>query len=90
MFWFTIGSIAALLTSFGFVPQVIKMIRTRSVQDISLLGLCQFGIGVLLWVLYAIHIGDAIIIAANTVGLLIILTAIAVYFLYRNKGKKAK
>ena len=36
MQWYLIGTVAALLTTFGFVPQVIKMLRTKSVKDISL------------------------------------------------------
>jgi len=33
--WYVVGSLGALLTSFGFVPQVRKMWQTKSVKDIS-------------------------------------------------------
>ena len=33
--WTVIRTIAAILTSFGFVPQVRKMWRRRSVGDVS-------------------------------------------------------
>ena len=43
--WYALGSMAAVLTSFGFVPQISKMWRTRSVKDVSPVTLGQFEIG---------------------------------------------
>ncbi|MEW5759374.1 MAG: SemiSWEET transporter [Candidatus Thermoplasmatota archaeon] len=76
MYWYIIGLTAALLTMFGFVPQVIKMVRTRSVVDISLIMLIQFSCGVFLWMLYGIHLGDVIIIFANLVTFSTLVVAI--------------
>ncbi|NYT21226.1 MAG: hypothetical protein GKC07_05430, partial [Methanomicrobiales archaeon] len=50
--WLLIGILAALLTMFGFVPQLMKMYRTKSVSDVSLGTLCQFTTGVSLWAVY--------------------------------------
>lgn len=85
MEWFIIGIAAALLTTFGFVPQIIKMYRTKSAKDVSLATLLQFSIGVLLWTLYGIHLGDLIIIAANVVTFITLVTAIAMYHHYNPK-----
>jgi len=41
IFWFFVGIVAAVLTMFGFIPQIIRMYRTRSVKDISVLTLVQ-------------------------------------------------
>lgn len=88
--WFLIGSSAALLTMFGFVPQVIKMYRTKIVRDLSLWMLVQFTIGVSLWMLYGIHIRDPIIVFANVTTLIILLISIALYLLYRNNSVNQK
>lgn len=82
MQWYIIGSMAALLTMFGFVPQVIKMFRTKSVEDVSLPMLFQFGIGVLLWTLYGIHLRNPIIVVANIVTFLTLSVAISLYIHY--------
>ena len=83
MEWYVIGIAAALLTTFGFVPQIVKMHRTKSSKDVSLITLYQFGAGVVLWVLYGIHLGDMIIIVANAVTFITLSVAIVLY--YRNR-----
>lgn len=82
MLWYFVGAAAALLTTFVFVPQVIKMLRTKSVRDISLPTFIQFSVGMSLWALYGFHLGDTIIISANIIGVLILAIAIAVYIYY--------
>ncbi len=83
-FFYVIGSIAALLTMFGFVPQVIKMFRTKVARDLSFGMLIQTSIGVFLWILYGIHIRDSIVVVANVVTLTIFIIAISLYLAYRN------
>lgn len=83
MEWYLIGIAAALLTTFGFVPQIIKMHRTKSAKDVSLVTLFQFSAGVILWTLYGIHLGDSIIIAANVITFITLVVAIIFY--YRNR-----
>ena len=87
MQWYLIGTAAALLTTFGFVPQVIKMFRTESVRDISLPTLIQFSLGMSLWALYGFHLGD-IIISANGIGVLILILAIGLYLYYAGRHLK--
>ena len=86
IFWLLLGSFAALLTTFAFVPQVIKMWRTRSVQDVSPVTLVQFILGISIWAVYGIHLGDPVIIASNVVGLTILLVALGSYFRLRRPG----
>jgi MtN3 and saliva related transmembrane protein len=86
MVWTVIGITAALLTMFGFVPQVVKMRKTKSAEDISGFTLIQFSIGAALWILYGTHLGDAIIVGANSISLVVTLTALALYVkLSKNK-----
>lgn len=86
--WYIIGSAAALLTTFGFVPQVIKMFRTKSVRDISLPTFIQFSVGMSCWALYGFHLRDIIIISANGIGVLILVVAIGSYLYYAGRHLK--
>lgn len=86
MVWEIIGYAAAFLTMFGFLPQVIKMYRTKSVNDISLLTIMQFMLGIFLWLIYGIHLKNAVIILANSVTFLIILAGLVLFLKY-SKGR---
>ena len=79
MLWMVLGIAAASLTMFGFVPQIIKIWKTHSVEDVSGLTLAQFSAGATLWILYGIHLQDFIIIGANVVSLAILLIALGFY-----------
>jgi MtN3 and saliva related transmembrane protein len=85
IFWYLLGTLAAVLTTFGFVPQIIKMQRTRSSKDVSLATLYQFSAGVILWTFYGFHIGDVIIIVANIICFLTLVVAIGFYHYYHLK-----
>jgi len=65
MFWTLIGLSAAILTSSGFVPQVIKGIRTKRLEDVATGMLVIWIAGTALWFLYGWHLGDLIIMGAN-------------------------
>jgi MtN3 and saliva related transmembrane protein len=66
-----VGFIAAIFTTFAFVPQVIKVWRTRSTADISLGMYSLFTLGVALWLAYGILLNAWPIILANIVTLLL-------------------
>jgi len=86
MQWELIGSTAAVLTMFGFVPQILKIYRTKSVEDVSLVMLLQFCLGMFLWLLYGWHIQDNILIVANSVSVLSLIATIGLFLKYR-KGE---
>jgi MtN3 and saliva related transmembrane protein len=83
MQWELIGSLAAILTMFGFVPQIIKMHRTQSVADVSLFMLMQFCLGIFLWLLYGWHIQDNILIVANAISFSTLIVGIGIFLKYR-------
>ena len=87
MAWEIVGFAAAFLTMFGFLPQVIKIYRTKSVNDISLLAILQFMLGVFLWLVYGIHLKNVVIILANSVTLVILLVALVLFLKYTSKTK---
>jgi len=64
-----IGLAAALLTTASFVPQLVRVIRTRSAKDISLAMYLAFIAGIALWLVYGLLISSLPIILANAVTL---------------------
>jgi MtN3 and saliva related transmembrane protein len=79
-----IGLCAATLTMFSFVPQVIKIYRSKSAKDVSFTMLVQFSCGATLWTVYGIFMRDGIIILANVVTLATLLAAIFLHYKYEN------
>jgi len=66
-----IGFAAAFFTTVAYVPQVLRIWRTRSTEDISLGMFVVMTIGVVLWLIYGILLGSAPVIAANGVTLVL-------------------
>lgn len=64
-----IGSLAGILTTIAFIPQVIKTWKTRSARDISLWMFLLFSTGVLLWLIYGLSLHAMPIILANGITL---------------------
>lgn len=89
MFWSVIGTSAAVLTMLSFIPQIIKALKTKSVKDVSTVTLLQFSLGALLWIIYGIHLENAIIIMANIVTLISLIILLFLYmFFHRTKNEK--
>ena len=66
-----IGFFAAFCTTIAFVPQAIKVYKSKSTKDISLYMFLIFTIGVLSWLIYGFIIFDLPIILANAVTLIL-------------------
>lgn len=69
-----LGLVAGTLTTAAFVPQVVKIWRTRSTDDISLGMFSLFNAGLFLWLGYGILIGSVPIVVSNLVTLALALT----------------
>jgi MtN3 and saliva related transmembrane protein len=65
----TVGLLAAICTTVSFVPQVLKAWRTRSTADISVGMFVLLVVGITLWLLYGVLLGDPPLILANFVTL---------------------
>ena len=46
------GYIAAVLTTAAFLPQLIKTLKTKKADDVSLITLIMFIIDVLCWIIF--------------------------------------
>ena len=66
-----LGYAAAILTTLAFVPQVMRVWRRRSADDISLAMYLLFMVGVALWALYGIRLRAVPVIAANGITFLL-------------------
>ena len=82
MEWKIIGLIAAICTTSGFIPQIIKGVRTKKLDDISPTMYFFLIFGIFLWLLYGIHLKDAIIIGANSAGLILSIVVLVLRYKY--------
>ncbi len=65
------GYFAAILTTAAFLPQLIKTIKTKSADDVSLTTLIMFCVGVLSWIIYGYEISSTPILIANLITLIL-------------------
>ena len=79
-----IGLIAAVCTTFAFIPQVMKVWKTKQTKDLSLRMYSIMFIGILLWLVYGIRIDSLSIILANAVTA----TLVGTILVYIIKGKQ--
>ncbi len=69
-----IGFTAGTLTTIAFVPQVIKIWKTKSAKDISLGMFVILCTGIILWIVYGILVKSLPLVAANATTLVFALT----------------
>ncbi len=69
MEWKIVGIIAAVCTTTGFIPQIIKGVRTKKLEDISPIMYILLIFGLSLWLSYGVHLKDMIIIGANAAAI---------------------
>jgi len=65
-----VGYTAAFCTTFAYLPQAIKTIKTKHTADIALPMVILLEIGISIWLVYGILINDYPIIAANAITLI--------------------
>lgn len=66
--WTLLAFVAGALTSTGYLPQIVKGLKTKRLADVSLLMPAVLGLGMFLWFVYGLAREDIAIIAANVVG----------------------
>lgn len=78
-----LGLLAGGLTTASFVPQVIKIWKTKSAKDVSLTMFVAFCVGVGLWLTYGIIKKDWAILLTNGVTLLLGLAILVMKIKYK-------
>lgn len=78
-----LGIIAAILTTSSFIPQALRVIRTKDTRSISL-GMYVLSVtGIAMWLIYGITIQDLPLILAN--GVTLIFSSIILVYKIRYK-----
>jgi len=63
--------VAGFFSTVSFLPQLIKILRTKSVEDISVFMYVLFLTGVFLWIIYGLLIASFPVVATNaSIGVL--------------------
>ena len=65
------GYFAAILTTTAFLPQLIKTLKSKKADDVSLTTLIMFIIGVISWIIYGYKISSIPILIANLITLIL-------------------
>jgi MtN3 and saliva related transmembrane protein len=80
--WMFLGLLAGLLTTVGFVPQVIKGCRSKRMADVSLFMPILLSVGMGLWLGYGLILNDLPIALWNAISLGLNLSLIGLKLLY--------
>ncbi|MGS0747199.1 SemiSWEET transporter [Halpernia sp. GG3] len=80
-----LGLIAGGITSVAMLPQLIKVLKEKDVDDLSLAMICTLVAGLSLWVWYGILKDELPIILSNAFAVLVNICLLVSYFIYRKK-----
>jgi MtN3 and saliva related transmembrane protein len=80
-----VGIAAGIFTSASLLPQLIKLLKEKKAQDISIFFLLILFVGLALWVWYGIIKKDVPIIATNSFSIVVN----SLMIIYGMKYKKA-
>ena len=64
-----VGSLAAVCTTFCWLPQAVKIIREKRTEGVSLLTQSVFTFGIALWAAYGLLLNNRPLVYANVVTL---------------------
>jgi MtN3 and saliva related transmembrane protein len=81
-----IGIAAGICTAISLLPQIVKVIKQKKSEDISLFYLVVLLIGLGLWTYYGILKDDVPIIATNSFSIILNLTMIGLGIYYKRRN----
>ena len=79
------GYFAAILTTAAFLPQLIKTLKTKKADDVSLITLIMFLSGVGSWIIYGYKISSFPILLANIITFILNLLILISKIYYSKK-----
>ena len=85
--WTALGLLAGFLTTIGFVPQIVKGYRSKSMGDLSLLMPILIGIGMFIWLIYGIWLDSLPLILWNAIALALKVVIIVLILRYSRHRK---
>lgn len=78
--------IGGLILSFGYIPQIKQIIKTKSVNDLNLQTFIFVFVGISLMEIYAInlfaHGVGGMFLVTNTISLILSITMVVLIFIY--------
>ena len=77
-----IGAAGALLTTLCWLPQALKVIREKETRALSLVATAAFTLGLVLWLIYGLALGDWPLIGSNAATLALMLPILAMKLRY--------
>ena len=72
-----VGLTGAALTTLCWLPQALKVVREREMRGLSLADTAGFTLGIALWLIYGLGIGDWPLIGSSVVTLALMLPILA-------------
>lgn len=79
-----IGLVAGIFTSSSLIPQLIKIIKDKKVEDLSIGMFSTLLLGVMLWIVYGVLREDLPIIITNGFSFLLNVAILVLRFKYKN------
>lgn len=80
-----IGITAGIFTSISMVPQLLKVLKEKDVENLSPYMIAILLTGVSLWVIYGFMLGEWPIILSNLFSVLVNATLLVCYFFFREQ-----
>ena len=80
-----IGLGAGFLTAVSLIPQVVKTLKEKKAEDVSLLTLFVLQAGIILWIFYGVKRDDFPIIITNSFSLLVNIVMVVLGIRYKKK-----
>ncbi len=82
-----LGLVAAALTTSSFIPQVAKVWRTKSADDLSYGMFGFYSLGIWLWLIYGLLLRDLPLIIANGITFLFSMTILLLKLRYDRRRR---
>ncbi len=76
------GIVGAALTTLCWLPQAVKLVREKNTRSLSLPATAAFTLGIGLWLIYGLGIGDWPLTGSNAVTLALMLPILAMKLRY--------
>lgn len=80
-----VGIIAGIFTASSLLPQVIKTLKEKKAEEVSIVMLLVLQAGIILWIVYGIMRKDFPIIITNSFSLLINIAMVILRIKYRKR-----
>ncbi len=80
-----LGLVAGGITSVAMLPQLLKVLKEKDVEDLSLWMILALILGLSLWVWYGFLKDELPIILSNAFAVLVNICLLISYFIFRKK-----